>query len=319
MPSDLFATGNIVFFAVYAAIVLIILVVLFIIIRVFIKLFSALLGGLFPKKKVIHNDFGENIEPVVKELAESQAERAGVEGQKTATREPKLGFTDFSVQSEKKEPGQKDKPKPEEVGYQKGRPNSPEAGLGALKSKGVPEEQILESKMPSRGPAEEAGQIDNKGVDIQGALKKSDNHEKIKIPVAEKNEGIHGEAKEPGEVNSDSEHGLDKILAKTANNSDTSIFGGKSEVSRISLRQKLRRDPKVWKAERAVGLTLSPIERAKLEKEVFAPVYGRNISKTDLKWGIKKLNKKMLGTKNASAHEKLRKEIKFFKKIGGVK
>lgn len=99
---------------------------------------------------------------------------------------------------------------------------------------------------------------------------------------------------------------------------DNSIFSGKSEVSRMDLRQKLRKDPKIWQAERAVGLTLSPAERVKLEKEVFSPALGRNISKSDLNWGIKKLNQKLIGTKNPEEHAKIRKEIQFFKKIGGI-
>lgn len=99
---------------------------------------------------------------------------------------------------------------------------------------------------------------------------------------------------------------------------DKSIFGGKSEVSRIDLKQKLRKDPKVWQAERSVGLTLNPGERANLEKEVFSSSLGRNISKNDLNWGIKKLNQKLLDTKNPDEHAKIRKEIQFFKKIGGI-
>lgn len=110
-----------------------------------------------------------------------------------------------------------------------------------------------------------------------------------------------------------------KVAGKVASNTkEVFIFGGKEEVSRIDLRQKLRKDPKIWKAEMDVGLRLSPAERAKLEKEVFSQSYGRNISKTDLKWGIKKLNNKMLSTKNLAEKGKLQKEIKFFKKIGGV-
>lgn len=73
---------------------------------------------------------------------------------------------------------------------------------------------------------------------------------------------------------------------------DNSIFAGKSEVSRIELRQKLRMDPKVWMAGKQVGLTLNPIERAKLEKEVFSQAYGRNISKTDLRGGNQKVKPK---------------------------
>jgi hypothetical protein len=100
---------------------------------------------------------------------------------------------------------------------------------------------------------------------------------------------------------------------------DGSIFSGEPEVSRIKLVNKMKLDPKIWQAQRQSGLTLSPLERAKLVKEVFSPVLGTNISKTDLKWSIKKLNQKMLSAKDPNEHAKIRKEIKFFKKIGGIK
>jgi hypothetical protein len=103
------------------------------------------------------------------------------------------------------------------------------------------------------------------------------------------------------------------------NKEDPSIFGGKPEVSRIKLEHEMRKDSRVWQAARQSGLVLSPVERAKLVKEVFSQTYGRNISKTDLKWGVKSLNKKMIGTKSLGEHAKIRKEIKFLKKIGGIK
>jgi hypothetical protein len=99
---------------------------------------------------------------------------------------------------------------------------------------------------------------------------------------------------------------------------DSSIFGGKEELSRSELRQELKGTGS-YQAGKQVGLNLSSIERAKLEKEVFSSALGRNISKTDLKAGIKKLNQKMLGTKDSAEHAKIRKQIKFFKKIGGIK
>ena len=100
---------------------------------------------------------------------------------------------------------------------------------------------------------------------------------------------------------------------------DQSIFDGKTEVSRIKLEHELRTDADVWKAAKAVGLTMSPVERSKLVKQVFSSAYGGNISKTDLKSGIKKLNQKMLSAKDSTEHEKIRREMKFFKKIGGIK
>lgn len=110
-----------------------------------------------------------------------------------------------------------------------------------------------------------------------------------------------------------------KAPSGSKKNEDQSIFGDKPEVSKIELKHEMRTDPKIWQASRQVGLTLSPVERSKLVKDVFSPALGRNISKTDLKWSIKKLNQKMLGAKDHGEHAKIRKEIKFFKKIGGIK
>jgi hypothetical protein len=100
---------------------------------------------------------------------------------------------------------------------------------------------------------------------------------------------------------------------------DDSIFSGAPEISRTKLEYKMRTDSKVWQAERAAGLRMSPVERSKLVKEVFSSALGRNISKTDMKWGVKKLNQKLSGAKTSTEHEKIRKEIKFFKKLGGIK
>lgn len=96
------------------------------------------------------------------------------------------------------------------------------------------------------------------------------------------------------------------------------MFGEKEEVSRSELRQKLR-GSKIFQAEKQVGLSLSPVERSKLENQVFAQSLGGNISKTDLKLSIKKLNQKLADAKNPEEHAKIRKEIKFFKNIGGIK
>jgi hypothetical protein len=100
---------------------------------------------------------------------------------------------------------------------------------------------------------------------------------------------------------------------------DSSIFGGKSEISRSELRQKLEEDTGVFKAGKQAGLNMSPVQRAKLEKEVFSSALGGNISKTDLKLGLKKLNEKLSGAKSSTEHAKIRKEIDFFKKIGNIK
>jgi len=100
---------------------------------------------------------------------------------------------------------------------------------------------------------------------------------------------------------------------------DNSIFGGKSEVPKIKLEYEMRTNPKIWEVARQTGLNLSPVERSKLVEEIFSSALGRNISKSDLKLSVRKLNQKMLAAKDQKTHEKIRKEIKFFKKIGGIK
>ena len=97
------------------------------------------------------------------------------------------------------------------------------------------------------------------------------------------------------------------------------LFGNKDEISRINMRIKLRRDPKIWKAERKVGLTLSPVERVKLEKQIFPTVYGRNISKSDLKKNLKRMSKEWGSATEPGKKTLLRREMKFLKNIGGIK
>lgn len=99
---------------------------------------------------------------------------------------------------------------------------------------------------------------------------------------------------------------------------DTSIFAGRSEISRIKFKHELMKDPKVYQASRQTGLNMNSIERAKLVKENFSKAYGRSISKTDIKQSVRELGRKMFNEKDPKEHSKLRKEIKFFKKIGGI-
>lgn len=115
------------------------------------------------------------------------------------------------------------------------------------------------------------------------------------------------------------EIGTAKVSADKQVQQDDSIFSGKNEISRIELRQKLRFDPKIAKVQRDLRMNLSPIERTKLEKETFAPLYGRNISKEDLKLNVRRLGREWATTGDMKKKETLRKQIKFFKKIGGIK
>ena len=109
-----------------------------------------------------------------------------------------------------------------------------------------------------------------------------------------------------------------EALPEVPQKHDSSIFGGKSEISRVELKQKLRIDPNVGQAARSVKLNMSPVERSKLVKE-FSRAYGKNISKADIKQRTGRLSRKMFSEKDPEEHAKLRKEINFFKKIGGIK
>lgn len=107
-----------------------------------------------------------------------------------------------------------------------------------------------------------------------------------------------------------------------AKSSDTSIFGGKEELTRMQLRHKLRYDPKVWEAGVETRLNLkidlSRAGRERLEKELFPNTYGRNISKADIKRRVRMMVIEQGGA-DPARRETLRREVKFLKKIGGIK
>lgn len=107
--------------------------------------------------------------------------------------------------------------------------------------------------------------------------------------------------------------------AKTAKSIASIMFGEKKEISRSELRRKLRTDPEIWKAQKEARLNLKPSERVKLEKKFFSQIYGRDISKRDLMQNLKRMGKEWASTSNIKRKETLRKEIKFLKKIGGIK
>ena len=104
--------------------------------------------------------------------------------------------------------------------------------------------------------------------------------------------------------------------AKTSG--DTSIFGGKTEISREELRQKLRTDSSVWKKQVEAGLSFSPEERVKLEKELPVELYGDKVSKGDLRSGIERMRQKKDFLKSSAEREQLDRKIKLLKKIGGL-
>ena len=99
----------------------------------------------------------------------------------------------------------------------------------------------------------------------------------------------------------------------------SALFGNREEISRMELRRKLRRDSDIWKAQRDVRLNLKPGERVKLEKEFFSKIYGRNISKSDVKKNLRRMGKEWASASNMQRKETLRRQIKFLKNISGIK
>ena len=180
-----------------------------------------------------------------------------------------------------------------------------EKGLSSLKAAAKlkaenPVENKLASKMPSRVPKSEEEDI----------------YKKIKIPTSS---DVHAQSLVPEKKQTETAKGnlqeQNKGLKVTSPvKQDNSIFGGKSEISRRELEYQLRKNPKVWQAQRKAGLTLSPAERAKLVKDI-PQVYGGNISKLDIQRFIGGLNKRLLNTTDPQKHAEIRKTINTWKKI----
>lgn len=199
----------------------------------------------------------------------------------------------------------------------------PKKAVSAPEQKIVPVDFVRssgEKQEPERKPEQEYKEKEEKAIEEGLEKLKTAKGGEIKIPTPMHPSGEPKSfAASQDRTNVVGASNISIPQPKESGVADASMFGGKPEVSRIKLEHELRKDTKVWQAARQEGLTLSPTERAKLVKEVFSPTLGRNISKTDLKLSIKKLNQKMLGAKSPTEHAKLRKEIKFFKKIGGIK
>lgn len=96
------------------------------------------------------------------------------------------------------------------------------------------------------------------------------------------------------------------------------LFGNKKEVSRDELKEKLGKDSAVWKASKDTGLGFSSMEREHIE-EIFPQSMGGNISRSDLKSIVKKIDQKRAANMNPAKKEVLRKGSNFLKKIGGIK
>ena len=301
-------TDNLFFLGICLFIAIIILVVCIIIlvktIKITKKATSKFFNIDFNKFKINKN---ENIDQSSK--TENDVEVKDID---TSPRQKPTGgnfISNFSVNKKQSDGKQKDAAK----AYKDKEAKSISEHLNKLK---VDEDEnnkdTLASKMPSR----------------EVKTEEDARHEKIKIAVPKHfTPSGMASADEVISLNKDDVVTNDKnprslIPKKVQSNvpkDSSSVFKDEAGVSRMKLEHELKTNPKIWQAGKSAGLNLSPLERAKLMKEVFSPTLGTNISKTDLKWSIKKLNQKMLSTKDPQEHAKIRKEIAFFKNIGDIK
>jgi len=110
---------------------------------------------------------------------------------------------------------------------------------------------------------------------------------------------------------------VNKPVVKSQSPDKKDLFGGKTEISREEMRKVLKSD-EGYDAQRSAGLNLSEEDREKMEKSFFPNIYGRNISKTDFKDAVHKLELERRSSMDNKSKETLRRKISFFKKIGKV-
>jgi len=183
--------------------------------------------------------------------------------------------------------------------------------------------QEIKIPVPERFKAKSLeGQIGIVASERQGpTIEKSRSYQEMKAPVSVSGEPM--QSRKFATIKSGAAYSPDASTLKSkkemAGVRDTSIFGGKEEVSRIKLRHEMRYDPEIWKEQRLMGLNLSREEREGLINKIFPSVYGRNVSKRDLGQVLRRMGREWSSTTNMNKKAALRKEIKFFKKIGGIK
>ncbi len=198
----------------------------------------------------------------------------------------------------------------DELGVQERREkkNKEDAGLSPIeraklqKSSFAPSEENL-AEFEQKGP-----------LDYEKTAKGISSNQEKEISIYEKPEFMKDELG-LGKRHADQRGG-------TGVQKDSTIFGGKEELTRVQLRHRLRYDPKVWKAGVKSRFNLTRQQRESLEKELFPKIYGRNISKSDFNRRVRSMIKErggsITGGRVAKA-ENLRREINFLKKISGVK
>lgn len=341
-------SDNLLFILIYFLIFIIAVAALIFIVLSVYKFIKKIVKNIFKKDE--DSEYVQRLDIAVSELEKSKKEREkveekGQEFEKNPAYGPKMQYANIKKNEEENRPFKNKK----QIFDEKGKKDI-EGDLDALKKtakgKGKADDSVFSKiKIPKAKKFTQVvrseGKSDGGGATVvskNAGEKNSDLYEEEK-EVLEKNKSISN--KDNGSQNAMQQNKTEVIknteikIPQAASNlgraqvarealskisGDSSIFGGKSEISRIELRQKLRYDPKIWKAQRDAGLyNLDRATRAKLEKDIFPTVYGRNISKTDLKWNLKRMGKEWASTTDMNKKAIIRKEIKFLKKIGGIK
>ena len=350
---------NLIFLAVFLIVVIFLLLICFLIVKFSIKLIIGIFKKIFYKDNFSKDQGSNLEVVVSElEKSKEERNKIGKEKvENNNTPHPKIDYVNYSKNSddsEKKKDNKQVYEEKEQKSVEEGLSKLKSSGsddkdtlesrmpLRSENQEGIDSHEKI--KIP-RAKIIGGDSVKNSGVDQKKSeakylnepvVKSSDLHgqslvyEKEKIFAAKKT--LHGgsEVLEDPVVKSSDLHerslayGGEKINNKKGgalNRKTTgySIFGDRPEVSREKLKQEMRSDTTIWQAASREGLNFSPIERVKLVEKVFSSSLGRNISKSDLKLSIEKLNEKMSVTKDPKVHATIRKEIKFFEKIGGIK
>jgi len=115
--------------------------------------------------------------------------------------------------------------------------------------------------------------------------------------------------------------GKEKVVPKKID--DNSIFEGNKSLDRDAFKNSLeaagdyKMMNRMMDAQRAVGLNLTRTSRAKLVEKYFPQHYGQEISKDEFRRQLKIAEQKF--SKTAGERIQTEREIKFLKKIGGIK
>lgn len=93
------------------------------------------------------------------------------------------------------------------------------------------------------------------------------------------------------------------------------IFDKEKSISRKDLKDILRKDRGMIPGGGGRRYTIS--EKSRMEREVFGPQYGSNISKDDFRRAVQGLELGKLSAKSDSEKKEIEKKIKYLKKLGG--